>query len=155
MMRRWFRAGLLLHATGLSVLGYRLYDAATDDSERALDQYGCPTGDPLQGVYAELRLTVLRRCVTATGVVRDVHRAEDGDAVWNLELDAGQEWLVNEVNDAKFGGRLHVEVVPMDQNRVPIPRDGERATVTGVWVLDHSHGGHLEIHPAVAITIGD
>src|SRR3990167_3269018 len=106
-MRRWFQAGLLLLATGLSVLGYRIYDAATDDGPR-VDEQGCIVGDWRAGVYADLRLTLLRRCVTATGIVRDVHRAEDGDVTFDLFLDPGQEWMLNEGN-LRRGGGLHIE----------------------------------------------
>ncbi len=159
MMPQWLnrmvRGLVVTLAVGLGVLGARLYDVATPDGVDRVDEVGCIVGDPLKGIALSPRLEVLQHCVTATGTVWNIQRAEDGDFTFDLELDAGFEWLINEVNERERRGRLHIEIIPLDQDRVISPRVGERISVTGVWVKDRAHGGHLEIHPVGAIEILD
>ena len=119
---------------------------------RRLDDNGCATGDPMQGVYAPSRLKILDPCLTVTGTVRnDIVNAQDGDITFGLYLsDADKQRLVNDVNIANYDGALHIEIVPQDQARVATPKPGDRVTVTGPWVTDLAHG-HNEIHPAFKI----
>lgn len=106
--------------------------------------------------FAEDRLTTVARCITTTGVVRDVHSADDADLI--IELD-GDRRLVNRSNNH---GWLKIEAVcqgPGTQNKhreacrgypgpwFTPPRVGTTVRVTGRYVADRSHGGHMEIHP--------
>jgi len=117
---------------------------------RQLGPDGCATGDVLQGVYASSRLQVLDPCVTASGTVRDVSHETDGDITFRLELSGNDRRLLNEGNQRNQGGALQVEIVPLDQERIPAPEPGDRVRVTGAWVLDAVHG-HNEIHPVFRI----
>jgi hypothetical protein len=124
---------------------------------------GCRGGDPLENVRDPGRLEVLRRCVTATGVVQFAQTENDGDVHISLMLDRQYRYLLNGGNRRKHYGTLVVEVVPADQSgcrpgervrygrctgaHVRTPRRAERISVTGPWVLDRPHGWR-EIHPA-------
>ena len=147
------RAALLVVALVLGVISSRVYDWATPDGAPRIDGDGCVLGEPLEGVYVAPRLRVLARCVTASGLVHGVSQAEDGDVTFDVALDAGQEHLLNAANYMFKSGRLHIEVIPLDRDRISLPRNGERVRVTGVWVADNAHGGHNEIHPATLIEI--
>jgi hypothetical protein len=129
--------------------------AKTDD--------GCRDGDPLANVRDPKRLKVLRRCVTATGVVHFAQTEKDGDVHISLTLDRDDRYLLNGGNRRKHHGTLVVEIVPADQPgcrkgervrygrctgaSVRTPKRGARIRVTGPWVLDRPHGWR-EIHPA-------
>jgi hypothetical protein len=118
---------------------------------RALDDNGCATGDPMEGVYAPRRLQILDPCLTVEGTVRDdVHKAEDGDITFGLYLSEADQRLINDVNRANYDGALHIEIVPEDQPRIPAPEPGDRIRVTGPWVTDLPHG-HNEVHPVYKI----
>lgn len=133
--------------TALTALG--ITEPAT--GIRVVDDNGCATGDPMEGVYAPARLKILDRCFTVTGVVADdINKALDGDITFGLILDDVDKRLINDVNVANYHGNLHIEIVPFDQGRVLTPKPGDTITVTGPWVTDLAHG-HNEIHPAFVI----
>lgn len=106
---------------------------------------GCRS-DPLAGVYYPWRLHLIAPCLTVSGTVTLVKVEPDHDWHVNLRLDPGEPRLTNWVNRRLKGGDLVLEVVPMDQGRIPTPRVGEHITVTGAYVLDLLHGWR-EIHP--------
>jgi hypothetical protein len=124
---------------------------------------GCRGGDPMANVRDPKRLRVLRRCVTATGVIHFAQRENDDDVHISFRVDRGDRYLLNNGNRKKHHGTLVVEIVPADQPGcrkgehvrfgtctgadVRTPRRGERVRVTGPWVLDQPHGWR-EIHPA-------
>ena len=117
---------------------------------------GCAEGDVLAGVYLPSRLKVLERCVTVEGVVREVESPQqgegDGDLSFNVEVGPADERLLNEGNLQNMHGWLHMEIVPLDQPRLPTPQVGQRVRVQGPWVLDIVHG-HNEIHPVWSLTV--
>ena len=117
---------------------------------------GCAQGDVLDGVYLPSRLKVLDPCVTVEGVVREVELSAegegDGDLSFNVELGPGDQRLINDGNRKNMHGWLHLEIVPLDQPRLPAPKVGERIRATGPWVLDTVHG-HNEIHPVWSLTV--
>jgi hypothetical protein len=116
--------------------------------QRTFDANGCLVGDNvLDGVYASSRLYVYDPCVTVTGIVHTIEHALDGDITFDLEIPSDKYYLLNAVNYSDHNGRLHVEIIPGDQQRVATPNEGERVTVTGPWLNDTIHG-HNEIHPA-------
>ena len=118
---------------------------------RELDADGCAIGDPMDGVYAALRLKILDPCISVVGTVRDdINHALDGDITFGLYLEGDDLRLVNDVNKSNYDGALHIEIVPLDQERVAEPKPGDRIRVTGPWVTDLPHG-HNEIHPALVI----
>jgi len=106
---------------------------------------GCRS-DPLAGVYKPWRLYVIAPCLTVGGVVDYVKVEPDHDWHVNLKLDPGQPPLGNWANRLRKHGDLVLEVIPMDQSRIPTPSVGEHITVTGAYVLDLIHGWR-EIHP--------
>ncbi|HSP54421.1 MAG TPA: hypothetical protein VLS25_02440 [Dehalococcoidia bacterium] len=121
------------------------------EGPRKLDGDGCAVGDPMEGVYAPARLKILDPCLTVTGTVRDdIEHALDGDITFGLILSPEDRRLVNDVNDTNYGGALHLEIVPMDQESVATPKPGDKITVKGPWVTDLAHG-HNEIHPVFSI----
>jgi hypothetical protein len=116
--------------------------------QRTFDANGCLVGgNVLDGVYASSRLHVYDPCVTVTGIVHTIEHALDGDVTFDLEIPPDKYYLLNAVNYSDHNGRLHIEIVPGDQQRVATPNEGDRVTVTGPWVNDTIHG-HNEIHPA-------
>ncbi len=118
---------------------------------RELDADGCAKGDPMNGVYAAARLKILDSCITVVGTVRDdIEHAQDGDITFGLYLSGDDLRLLNEVNKSNYDGALHIEIVPLDQERLKEPKPGDRIRVTGPWVTDTVHG-HNEIHPAFVI----
>ena len=134
--------------TALSVLGLR---SPAPLGPRALDENGCATGDPMEGVYAPKRLQILDPCLTVEGTVRDdINKAEDGDITFGLYLSDEDQRLINDVNRANYDGALHIEIVPEDQALVLPPKPGDKVRITGPWVTDLAHG-HNEIHPAFKI----
>ena len=143
----------LVVALVLGAAGSRVYDWAAPSDVPRVDEAGCVVGDPMRGVYISPRLVVRGRCVTAAGTVHDLAFAEDGDVTFDLSLDPGQSYLVNEVNVRTKHGRLHLEIIPLDRERLSLPREGEHIVATGVWVEDNAHGGHLELHPVTAVAI--
>ena len=148
---RWKLADHFLQ-TALAAVGL----AAPPAQPRAYRADGCAEGDVLAGVYLPSRLKVLDPCVTVEGVVREIELpAEgegDGDLSFNVELAGGDLRLLNDGNTRNTHGWLHVEIVPMDQARLPRPAVGQRVRVQGPWVLDTVHG-HNEIHPVWSLTV--
>lgn len=110
----------------------------------------------LAGVYLPSRLKVLDPCVTVEGVVREIELpAEgegDGDLSFNVEVSGDDVRLLNDGNRQNMHGWLHMEIVPMDQSRLPRPAVGQRVRVQGPWVLDTVHG-HNEVHPVWSLTV--
>ncbi|HYM14058.1 MAG TPA: nuclear transport factor 2 family protein [Dehalococcoidia bacterium] len=117
---------------------------------------GCVEGAVLAGVYLPSRLKVLDPCLTVEGVVREVESVGqgegDGDISFNVELAPADQRLLNEGNIQNMHGWLHMEIVPMDQPRLPKPQVGQRIRVQGPWVTDIVHG-HNEIHPVWSLTV--
>jgi hypothetical protein len=84
--------------------------------------------------------------VTVSGIVDYVKVEPDHDWHVSLKLDSGEPLLTNWVNRSRKNGDLVLEVIPMDQPKIPAPAVGEHITVTGAYVLDLIHGWR-EIHP--------
>ena len=123
---------------------------------RTFDANGCVVGDMMAGVYIPSRLKVLDPCTTVEGIVRHVDPVAagegDGDLTFDIEVSGDDQRLLNDVNRQAVGGFLHIEIIPMDQDRLPKPRVGQRVRVRGPWVTDLVHG-HNEIHPAWSLEI--
>ncbi len=129
---------------------------APPSQPRVIRPDGCVEGDVLNGVYLPSRLHVLDICVTVEGIVREVEQPAageaDGDLSFNVEVAGDDLRLVNDVNRQNLHGWLHMEIVPLDQPRLPPPKVGDRVRATGPWVLDTMHGHH-EIHPVWALIV--
>ena len=106
--------------------------------------------------FAEERLSTIHACVVVEGIVEESHRAPDGDLIIEMRVD---DRLVNSANKR---GLLKIEAVcqhPGSQEKHrkacagypgPIflmPRPGNQLRLTGRYVSDRDHGGHMEIHP--------
>jgi hypothetical protein len=117
----------------------------------------CPKKSAVfDGTYHRARFQLLDSCRVATGVVREVKPEEDGDLHIQLELDPGQEDLMNAQNIAKQRGRLVLELMPRDAGQILKPSCGWRVRVVGAWVEDGkkpSHGWN-ELHPIWKLTHG-
>lgn len=126
----------------------------------------CAPDDQDRYVYSPERLLTLSPCLRVVGTVRSLTLgAEDGDAFFDLEVDAPYRNLLNVVNDRNTRGYLHVESVcyrlpedltqppaltcmhDLNPYRGPFPKVGSRVWVEGRWVWDLNHGGHAELHP--------
>ncbi|MDB5053027.1 MAG: calcium-binding protein, partial [Bacilli bacterium] len=103
--------------------------------------------DPLAGVYNPQRLEIKEPCKTVTGTVDKVTHEKDGDYHINLKLDPEFADLINDKNVSGEHGNLVVEIIPLDEPKIPAPKKGQHIKVTGSYVLDKHHGW-LEIHPA-------
>lgn len=133
--------------------------AASDSSAAA-----CAGKDPRQHIYHPDRLVLRDPCKTVRGVVATIRREPDGDYHIGLQLDAGQEQLLNAKNISEQSGHLILEIIcanPVTQvdaigacagyaNSVPVPTVGAHISVTGPYVLDLDHGW-FEVHPVWAI----
>ena len=117
-----------------------------------------------QHVYNPTRLTQVKKCITATGTIRESNADDDGDQHMLLELDRGQGRLLNKRNMKKKDGDLVIEIVCANpvklkkvkgactgyRNSIAIPAVGARVSVTGTYVID-GHNGWAEIHPVSEI----
>lgn len=115
-------------------------------------------------VYNPSRLVQMKSCLVVTGTIRESSVDDDGDQHFLLELDRGQEKLLNKRNMKKKDGFLVVEIVCANpvklkkvkgvctgyHNPVQIPTVGAHVRVTGSYVID-GHNGWAEIHPASLI----
>jgi hypothetical protein len=134
----------------------------------------CRPGDPLANVYHPTRLKIVDPCASVYGTVMSVRHEDDGDAHFDLAVDAS---LVNSYNVSAQHGWLVVELVPADEPgctpgqpprpatgsydygtcsgaNLSAPHVGDRVTVTGPYVIDLHHGW-MEIHPVWSISGGD
>jgi hypothetical protein len=119
-----------------------------------------------QHVYHDYRLKVIEQCKTVTGVVFSRKKEKDGDWHIRLQLDGGQENLLNEKNISEQKGCLVIEIICACEvtqsdaigscenyfNNVKVPLVGEHILVTGSYVFDSQHGWN-EIHPITSIAL--
>ena len=117
-------------------------------------------------VYNPYRLTIVKSCITASGVVDNVLQEADGDYHVRLALDSQYSNLTNAGNQHQYGD-LVVEIIcalPITQsdavsacqnytNNITIPSINDHITVTGPYVLDTAHNNWAEIHPVYTLTI--
>jgi hypothetical protein len=117
-------------------------------------------------VYNPTRLTQVKSCIVATGVIRESNVDADGDQHFLLKLDKGEKGLLNKRNMKKKDGNLVVEIVCANpvklkkvaatctgyKNTVMVPPVGAHVRVTGTYVVD-GHNGWTEIHPASRIEL--
>ncbi len=117
-------------------------------------------------VYNPTRLTQVKACVSAAGVIAESSADDDGDQHFLLKLDKGQSGLLNTRNFKKKGGDLVVEIVCANpvllkkvkktcvgyENPIAIPSVGAHVRVTGTYVID-GHNGWAEIHPVSRIDL--
>ena len=118
-------------------------------------------------VYNPYRLTIIKSCITASGIVDNVFSEADGDYHVRLALDSQYNNLTNSANDQYQYGDLVVEIIcalPITQpdaasacqnytNNITIPNVNDHITVTGPYVLDMEHSNWAEIHPAYTLTV--
>jgi len=95
-----------------------------------------------------------------------VKREKDGDYHIRVQLDSGQENLINEKNILVQHGCLVVEIIcgcEVSQsdaietcqgylNNVIVPKIGQHGYFTGSYVYDSEHGWN-EIHPVTKIVL--
>lgn len=112
-------------------------------------------------VYHPDRLRIIDPCRTITGTVDSVRYEPDGDT--HIRLHITNPALVNQANLEHQHGDLVLEQVcagaVTQQDAVdacqgmprgqPVPHVGDHVSVTGVYVLDQSHGW-LELHPVTS-----
>jgi len=117
-------------------------------------------------VYHPYRLTIVKSCITASGVVDNVIQEADGDYHVRLALDSQYNNLTNSANDQYQYGDLVVEIIcaqPITQsdavsacqnytNNITLPSISDHITVTGPYVLDTNHYNWAEIHPVYTLT---
>jgi hypothetical protein len=118
-------------------------------------------------VYNPYRLTIVKSCITASGVVDNVLQEADGDYHVRLALDSQYSNLTNAANGQYQYGDLVVEIicalritqsdaVSACQNytsSITIPSISDHIAVTGPYVLDTNHYNWAEIHPVYTLTI--
>jgi hypothetical protein len=85
------------------------------------DITSCRQGNVLDGVWGQVRFTVLSTSEKVVGIVYDMKgtREDDGDYQFNLALDQHYRKLLNEVNNNRVNGMLVMEIIPRDQNGNP------------------------------------
>jgi len=117
-----------------------------------------------QHVFLPTRLHVVNSCISATGVIKNIHVENDGDSHIKLLADNGS--LINQANIKFENGDLVLEAIC--QNTVSrsevgsacdnfnhptliIPPVGSYVRVTGSYVLDTRNNNWAEIHPITSI----
>jgi hypothetical protein len=70
------------------------------------DKANCRQGNILDGVWGQVRFTVLSTCEKVVGKVHDMKgtREDDGDYQFNLALEEPFRKLLNEVNNNRVNG---------------------------------------------------
>jgi hypothetical protein len=119
-------------------------------------------------VYNPSRLKIVKKCITAQGMVDRVIEEADGDVHLRVVLDRVYNNLTNTANDQYQYGALVVEVICVGSiiqanaisacqgytNTISVPNVGKHITVTGPYVLDNEHHNWAEIHPVYSLSIG-
>jgi hypothetical protein len=154
-----FWVGVLLIAAVIGWLWWRSRQHLPAASLSATDPRCVALPTLWQHVYHPDRLEVHDACRTVTGTVRHIRREPDGDLHVQVELDAGQENLLNDANVLQQHGFLVVEFIceaPVRQADAmsacanwsyPERADhGAHMALTGAYVLDREHGW-MELHP--------
>lgn len=100
------------------------------------------------------RWPILSPCEIVSGVIVEGPKLNtgDGDYVFNLRLDPGQENFLDEGDKKTWGGTIHCEIDPQDQDYLGIPENGRHVVLVGAWVHDPSDEGQVgwnEIHPVM------
>ena len=136
--------------------------ASTPRPAPAQHQHACDAA-LWQHVYHPDRLQVIQSCMTVRGRVDAVRHEPDGDLHILL---ATRPALVNSANVTNEHGDLVLEEIcqgPVTQadaidacqgvpHNLTVPSAGDRARVTGSYVLDADHGW-MEIHPVTKLTV--
>lgn len=105
-------------------------------------------------VWGLERLRIMDNYVVVRGrVVTDYFIAEDGDICFDVELDPEFHYMLSIGSLILRRGRIHVEIVPADQDTVQPPPKGAYIEMRGTWVIDTDHGSWSEIHPVRDIKI--
>jgi hypothetical protein len=105
-------------------------------------------------VWSIERLRIMENQVTVRGYVATHYsKAEDGDIYFDLELDPEYSYMLSIGSIILRKGRIHIEIVPADQDYVSPPPIGAYVEITGTWTVDTDHGSWSEIHPARDIKI--
>jgi hypothetical protein len=151
-------------AVSAGVTGYYIIHTGSPTA----DQTSCSDPDSISShVYNPYRLTIIKPCITASGIVENVFSEADGDYHVRLALDSQYINLTNSANDQYQYGDLVVEIIcalPITQsdavsacqnytNNITIPNVNDHITVTGPYVLDTEHSNWAEIHPAYTLAI--
>jgi len=105
--------------------------------------------DTTSHVYRPERLAPVAECVSISGIARTVrYNPYNGDSKLLVEPDPQYRHLLAASNN----GLLVVEVIPTDEPKVYLPKEGEHATFYGPMVLDRGHDHWVEVHPCWLIT---
>jgi hypothetical protein len=106
--------------------------------------------DPLAHVHDPGRLTMVAKCATVSGLVRQVqYKPSDGDWLVEVTVDTPYRRFLKPVNH----GLLPVRVIPPDLPAVSLPLLGQHATLYGSWVINKNLHGLVEMHPAWRIIV--
>ena len=158
---------LVLVAVSALVVAGASYYYVSHNGPPGSNNSQCSDPDSISShVYNPYRLTIVKSCVTASGVVDNVLQEADGDYHVRLRLDSQYTNLTNAGNQQQYGD-LVVEIIcalPISQsnavsacqnytNNITIPTINDHITVTGPYVLDTNHGNWAEIHPVYTLTI--
>ena len=163
------RAGLAiaLAVVAVSVAVGASYYYTSHNGPSSSDHSQCSDPDSISShVYNRYRLTIVKSCITASGVVDNVLQEADGDYHVRLRLDSQYSNLTNAGNQHQYGD-LVVEIIcalPISQsnavsacqnytNNITVPSINDHITVTGPYVLDTNHYNWAEIHPVYTLTI--
>ena len=166
-MRKSIPVLVLVAVSVLAVVGASFY-YASHNGPPGSDHSQCSDPDSISShVYNSYRLTIVKSCIIASGVVDNVLQEADGDYHVRLILDSEYSNLTNAANDQYQYGDLVVEIIcalPITQsdavsacqnytNNITIPSINDHITVTGPYVLDTAHNNWAEIHPVYTLTI--
>jgi hypothetical protein len=135
--KRLLSAALLLGLIGLALGGqplahnlsaglYPFNPASWGSSRWANDAAPCPlTANAFASVHDPARLRIISACVTVVGVVGSgISSENDGDFTFYVKPTQENSSLLAIGNYILFGGLIHPEVVPADQQKVLGPVGG-------------------------------
>ena len=166
-MRKLIPVLVLVAVSVLAVVGASFYYVSRNGPTGS-DHSQCGDPDSISShVYNSYRLTIVKSCIIASGIVDNVLQEADGDYHVRLRLDSQYSNLTNSANDQYQYGDLVVEIIcalPITQsdavsacqnytNSITIPSINNHITVTGPYVLDTNHYDWAEIHPVYTLAI--
>jgi len=143
--------------SNVSASSYPFLQSSWTSSRWAQSNSACPvTSNAFASVHDPSRLRIVNACVSVTGQVGlSIERDTDGDFSFQLRPTTLNASVLSLSNYIFWGGYVHVEVVPADQQRILQPIGGvcpgDMVKVTGALVIDTDHGMFSELHPVYSI----
>ncbi len=131
----------------------------SEDRWKQLSPECPPASNVFNETYDPERLRIIDTCRVVEGVViGPPFITGDGDYCFDLEPSPQYKGMLSIGSIVLRKSRLHIEIVPADQEKLLSQLGGglcpgDRVRVKGVFVIDTDHGLWAEIHPVITIEV--